>query len=109
MRSILEMVNDNMDKVVKVPMFCVFAMLIVIIVFFFIKREGIVKYLFGLLLLAVAMVTFIVAITNLTDPVALSMLEYFVLSLASGIVSLCTAWFLDIFFVKKRNRRQQKG
>ncbi len=104
MRTILEMINENMDKVIKVPMFCVFSMIIVFIVFFFIKKEGIVKYLFGLLLLAVAMVTFIIAITNLTDPVALSMLEYFVLSLACGVIALCTAWFLDIFFVKKNNR-----
>lgn len=102
MRTILDMISKNMDKVLKVPMFYIFSVLIVFIVFKFIKREGMAKYIFGLVLLAVSLITIIVSVTNLTFPIAMTMLEFFVLTLGSGVVSLCTAWFLDLFFVKKR-------
>ncbi|QQK07779.1 hypothetical protein [Miniphocaeibacter halophilus] len=100
MSTILQMILENKDKVLKVPLFCFFSIVIVYIVFKFIKKEGIAKYIFGLVMLAVALVLFIVSITNLTDPIVLTTLEFFVLTLASGVVSLCAAWFLDLFFVK---------
>ncbi|WP_099203035.1 hypothetical protein [Miniphocaeibacter massiliensis] len=102
MSSILEMISNNSDKVLKVPLFCIFSMVIVFIIFKFIKKEGIAKYLFGLAMLATALILLIVALTNLTNPVALTTLEFFVLTLASGVVSLCMAWFLDIFFTKNK-------
>ncbi|MDL2311240.1 hypothetical protein LJC13_04615, partial [Peptostreptococcaceae bacterium OttesenSCG-928-C18] len=75
---------------------------IVFIIFKFIKREGIAKYVFGLAMLSIALILLIVALTNLTDPVAIVVLEFFVLTLASGVISLCTAWFLDIFFSNRK-------
>ena len=100
MKTILNIITSNMDKVLKVPLFCILSAIIVIIVFKYIKREGVAKYVSGLVMLSISLVTFIIAITNLTSPIGLTMLEFFVLTLASGIISLCVAWFLDLFFVK---------
>ena len=104
MSSIIEMISNNTDKVLKVPLFCIFSIAIVFIIFKFIKREGIAKYVFGLAMLAIALILLIIALTNLTDPVALTVLEFFVLTLASGVISLCTAWFLDLFFANKKSK-----
>ena len=108
MGSIIEMIKSNSDKVLKVPLFCILSIVIVFIIFKFIKKEGVAKYVFGLTMLAVALILLIVSLTNITDPVALITLEFFVLTLASGVVSLCAAWFLDLFFTNERPKKEKK-
>lgn len=100
MSSLINMITSNMDKVLKVPLFAILSTIIVIIVYRYIKKDGIAKYIPGLILLCISLVTIIIAMTNLTSQIGLTMLEFFVLTLASGIISLCIAWFLDLFFVK---------
>lgn len=100
MNSIIEMIKENMDKGLRIPLFAFFSILIVLIVFKFIKKEGIAKYIFGFILLSISLISFIVSITNLTNPITLITLEIFVVSLSSGVISLCMAWLLDIFFIK---------
>lgn len=102
MNSIIKMINENMDKAIKIPLFAFFSILIVLIVYKFIKKDGITKYVFGFILLSISLISLIVSITNLTNPITLVTLEIFVISLSSGVISICMAWFLDVFFVKEK-------
>ncbi|MDO5755391.1 MAG: hypothetical protein Q4P28_04080 [Tissierellia bacterium] len=97
MRKIFTLLLDYKDKAFKIPLFCIIALIIVYVLYKLIRKEGIIKYIPAYGMVIFGFITLIIGIKEITTNFGLQMLEYGILSLTVGIISLCFAWMLGIY------------
>ena len=96
MRTIITMLLDHKEKVIKVPMFCIFAVILVYLLYRFFKDNSVMKYLPGYVLIILSVFTLIFGLVKFTSYIGIYSLEWFVICLTSGLVSLLYARLLDV-------------
>lgn len=101
MRTIVTMLLDYKEKVIKVPMFCLFAIILVYLFYKFFKNNKVLKYMPGYILIVLSVISLIFGLIKFTSNIGLYSLEWFVICLTSGLISLLYAKLLDMRTYKK--------
>lgn len=95
MRTLLSIIFQQFDMVIKVPLVAIFVTLIIIIGARFHLGNKLMRYIFGIILLIAFIITMIAGLVMITKPIGVLFLEICILCFVGGIVALCVTYFLD--------------
>lgn len=96
MRKILKLMLDYSDKAIQIPIFVFILMVIIYLIYIFIKKEGIYKFIPSLIILALGIYFFFSGLSNMLTPRGLQNLQLGIISIVTSLIGLLFAWILNI-------------